>query len=99
MEYPVKVTMPPALMRGPDKTWIVAGCMIQVPQGTTQEEMHKWVTYVPPAPPQNVWKISSSSGGSYTVNRWPNGSWTCSCPGHKFHKRCKHVTEAKKLAA
>ena len=98
MKYPIEVRIPPAIMRGPEKTWIVAGCMIPVPQGTTMEEVGKWVVYVPPKPPASVWKIPSSGGGSYTVHRWPDGRWTCDCPGHKFHQKCKHVTHAKELA-
>ena len=97
MKYPIDVTVPPAIMRGVGKTWIVAGCMIPVPEGTTLEDVGKWVRYVPPKPSKSTWKIASSSGGNYTVHMWSAERWTCDCPGHKFHKRCKHVTKARQL--
>ena len=99
MKYPIDVMIRPAIMRGVDKAWVVAGCMIPVPLETTQEDIHKWVRYIPPASPENVWKVPSSTTGDYVVRRWPDGRWTCDCPGYKFHKRCKHVGVVKQSLA
>jgi len=94
MIYPVKVNMPPAITRDKDKTWIVAGCMIQVPSGTTCKEMHKFVTYERPTYNDvKTWKIASSQGGSYTVRCHDSDKYTCECPGFKFYKNCKHIKE------
>ena len=93
---PIRCSVPPAIMRGNGQTWIVAGCMIPVPEGTSRENMHRWVEYVPPRSPMDVWKVPSSTGGCYTVHQWSKDRWTCSCPGFKFHKRCKHVQQLQK---
>ena len=92
---PVRVSIPPAIMPGKEHDWIVAGCMIPVPKGTTREEMSRWVTYERSSSPMQVLKVPSSSGGTYTVHQWSVDRWTCTCPGFKFHKRCKHVRRAK----
>ena len=92
MKYPVKVTMPPGLMKSPHsgKTYIVAGCMIPVPDDTTFADMHKYVTYSLPKFDVQTWKIKSTSGSVYTVTR-RNESYTCDCAGFKFYRKCKHV--------
>jgi hypothetical protein len=94
MKFPIKVTMPPALVKGlgTGKTYIVAGCMIPVPDDTTREDMHKYVTYSRPKPASNIWKIKSDSGSTYTVTKRDNGNYTCNCVGFKFHRKCKHIT-------
>jgi len=94
MKYPVKVTMPPALMKSNDrgKTCIVAGCIVPVPDGTTKEDMHKYVTYTRPSSNFQTWKIESNSGSMYTVTKRSN-SFSCTCAGFKFYRKCKHINE------
>ena len=96
MRYPIKVTMPPALVPGlgVGKTYIVAGCMIPVPEGTTREDMHKYVTYEKKTSDAKSWKVKSSSGSTYTIRCYDNERYTCDCPGFKFHKGCKHISMA-----
>ena len=38
------------------------------------------------------WSITGSRGDVYTISL-SNGAWTCSCPGHGFRGRCRHVDE------
>lgn len=93
IEYPVKVSMPPAITRGPSgKTYIVAGCMIPVPEGTTRDDMHKYVKYERPKHDDvKTWKVASSSGSTYTVKCYDGNRYTCECAGYKFYKKCKHI--------
>ena len=93
LNFPIKVTMPPALMKSSvsGKTYIVAGCMIPVPDDTTREDMHKYVTYSRQNQTSKIWKIKSSSGSTYTVTKRDNGNYTCTCAGFKFHRKCKHI--------
>jgi len=42
-----------------------------------------------------VWKVKSSNGKE-TYNVVNNaGSWTCSCVGFQYHRRCKHIIAKK----
>lgn len=93
MKYPIKVTMPPAIMRGDDKTWIVAGCMIQVPNDITKEDIPKYATYNRKQHDVKTWKVKSSSGSTYTIKCYDSERYECSCQGFKFYKRCKHIAK------
>jgi hypothetical protein len=97
MKYPIKVSMPPGLTRSfSGQTYIIAGCMIPVPDGTTWDDMDKYVTYVrPDYSAIKSWKISSSTGGKYEVKRFNKDRYTCTCLGFKFNKKCKHITKVK----
>ena len=43
-------------------------------------------------PSGQTWTVSGSKGNSYTVSL-SGGRWSCSCPGHGFRNRCRHVDE------
>lgn len=43
-------------------------------------------------PSGQTWTVAGSKGNSYTVVL-SGGSWSCSCPGHGFRGRCRHVDE------
>ena len=43
-------------------------------------------------PKGQVWTVSGSKGGEYTVSL-DSGRWSCTCPGHGFRGRCRHVDE------
>ena len=95
LNFPVKVSMPPGLMKSSHsgRTYIVAGCMIPVPDGTTFADIHKFVTYTPPTYDVKSWKVKSSSGNTYTVTM-RNNRYSCDCAGYKFYRKCKHVKKA-----
>lgn len=38
------------------------------------------------------WTVTGSKGDAYTVSL-RSGQWTCSCPGHGFRGRCRHVDQ------
>ena len=46
----------------------------------------------PAQPKGQTWRVSGSKGNEYVVSE-SNGVWTCSCPGHGFRGRCRHVDE------
>ena len=98
MKYSVEVSMPPAIFKSSisGKTQAVGGSWVEVPEGTTLEDVHKYVTYSRPEYDIKSWKIKSSSGASYTVQRIDGKRYTCNCPGFKFRKRCKHVEKVMK---
>lgn len=43
-------------------------------------------------PRGQLWTVAGSKGGEYTVNL-DAGQWSCTCPGHGFRGRCRHVDE------
>ena len=43
-------------------------------------------------PKGQTWRVAGSKGNEYVVSL-SNGVWTCSCPGHGFRGRCRHVDE------
>ena len=48
----------------------------------------------PSVPSGQTWTVVGSKGNSYTVSL--SGSvWSCSCPGHGFRGRCRHVDDTR----
>ena len=43
-------------------------------------------------PKGQIWRVSGSKGNEYTVSLDGN-RWSCTCPGHGFRGRCRHVDE------
>jgi len=43
-------------------------------------------------PVGETWEVQGSKGNRYTVSR-DSGRWSCTCPGHGFRGRCRHVDE------
>lgn len=46
-------------------------------------------------PTGQTWTVAGSKGNSYTVSL-DSGRWSCTCPGHGFRGRCRHVDEIAK---
>lgn len=98
MKYPVEVHMNPAIIRSTvsGKTYAVAGIWVEIPDGTTLDDVHKYAKWVKPQYDIKSWKVKSSSGSTYTVQRINGDRYTCNCPGFKFRKRCKHTAKVMK---
>lgn len=47
---------------------------------------------IPATPSGQTWTVVGSKGNSYTVSL-SGGVWACSCPGHGFRGRCRHVDD------
>jgi hypothetical protein len=43
-------------------------------------------------PRGETWEVLGSKGNRYTVSR-DAGRWSCTCAGHGFRGRCRHVHE------
>ena len=99
----VKSNLNPAIFKSPStgKTYVVAGNQpwIEVPEGTTLDEV-QWVsTYKPDKGPletrEETFVVEGSKGNKYTVKQAKNGLWNCTCAGFGFRRKCKHVTNCK----
>jgi hypothetical protein len=93
MKYPIEVHMSPAITKSTvdGKTYAVAGRWVEVPDGTTLADVHKYVTHVRPQRDVESWQVLSSSGSTYTISRINGETLTCSCPGFGWRKKCKHT--------
>ena len=52
----------------------------------------------PEKPQGQTWTVTGSKGNQYFVNL-NAGHWSCTCPGHGFRGRCRHVDELVKTVA
>ena len=97
---PILVSMPPALFRNADGIcYAIAGsAWVEVPPETTFDDLPKYMTYVPRETKQvageKVWHVEGSKGNMYTV-KLSGGSYSCTCPGYGFRRKCRHITEIK----
>ena len=98
----VKSFLPPTLITTPSGTYAVfGGNWISVPKTTTFEEVRN--AWIPDRPAtkkvvskQNLtFNVSNSKGtDSYEVT-YINGSWSCTCPGYGFRRKCRHIDQTK----
>jgi len=100
-DLPIVVRMNPMLytdMSG--QKWAVSGeHWIEVPETLTLGDVGKYmITEQTETPAQAAvvrsYAVQGSKGNTYTV-RDNGGTWTCSCPGFGWRRKCKHV-EAQK---
>lgn len=100
---PVEVSVPPALYNS--HTGILYGIAgsvwVEVPAGTTLDELADYMVYKPlerqPAAGERTWQVKGSKGNSYTV-KLSNGSYSCTCAGYGFRRKCRHIEEIKEGA-
>ena len=93
MRFPIEVEMNPTVTTFPSgKTWAISGeTWIQVPADTSREDLSKWMKWKRPVSNTETVKVEGSRGNVYTVKRHRDtGNITCSCPGFKYHGKCKH---------
>ena len=71
---------------------------MEVPEGTTLDELSQYMVYKPrevvPVAGENSWSVKGSKGNIYTV-KLSQGVYSCSCPGYGFRRKCRHIAEIK----
>ena len=101
MELPVKVTWPPMLytdMSG--QKWAVSGQhWIEVPDTLTLDRIGEYMVvdqrFTPTQTPDvRTYDVQGSTGNTYTVKQDAD-TWTCTCPGFGWRRKCRHITEVK----
>jgi hypothetical protein len=97
--YPAKMNQPPAILVSGGKTYAVGGNWVEIPNGTTRENLHLYAIYERPELPKPMQKYSvkSSNGKSkYIVEVWNDKKITCDCSGYRFRNKCKHASAVQK---
>jgi len=97
---PVEVVWPPILANMPSGRYAISGTTwIRVPDDTTREDLPRYMVVEQretPVVSRDVrsYEVQGSKGDTYTVTD-NGGTWTCTCPGFGWRRKCKHV-EAQK---
>jgi len=104
MTLPIEVTWPPMLYTDrAGQKWAVSGQhWVEVPDTLTLDRVGEYMVVAErkePAPLAEVhtYDVVGSKGDTYTVTD-NGGTWTCTCPGFGWRRKCKHV-EAQKDAS
>ena len=101
MDLPVKVTWPPMLytdMSG--QKWAVSGQhWIEVPDTLTLDRVDEYMVvdqrFTPAQSPDvRTYEVQGSTGNTYPVTQ-DGDTWTCTCPGFGWRRKCRHITELK----
>jgi len=101
MDLPIVVSMNPMLYTDRSgQKWAVSGQhWVEVPDTLTLDQVGKYMIMEPyetPAQAADVvsYEVQGSKGNTYNVTD-NGGTWTCTCPGFGWRRKCKHV-EAQK---
>ena len=100
MTIPVEVQWPPALFTSIDgKRYAISGNVwVEVPLDTTQDNVHVYMVVkkreTTEADSDSSWEVLGSKGTKYTVSL-RSGSWSCTCAGFGWRRKCKHIKEKK----
>jgi len=98
---PITVTWPPMLYTDQQgQKWAASGHhRVMVPDDLTIDRVSDYMVVAEretPAVSRDVrsYEVQGSKGNTYTVTD-NGGTWTCTCPGFGWRRKCKHV-EAQK---
>ena len=101
MSEPIKVTWPPMLYTdNSGQKWAISGQhWIEVPDDMTLDRVGEYMVvddrFTPPQLTEVLtYDVVGSKGDTYTVTN-DRGSWTCTCAGFGFRRKCRHITEVK----
>lgn len=65
---------------------------VEVKRNTWKFDLSIRIEEVEEKPRGETWTVAGSKGNSYTVSL-DSGRWSCTCPGHGFRNKCRHVEE------
>ena len=80
--------------------WAISGQhWIEVPDDMTLDRVGEYMVVDDRFTPSQLtevltYDVVGSKGNTYTVTN-DRGSWTCTCAGFGFRRKCRHITEIK----
>ena len=96
-----KVTCTPAIVRVGGKTIVAGGFMEETWDGITMQEVSqlfpraKFVPTPKVAPEVKEYQVVSSKGDKHYTVTYRNDSYSCSCPGYGWRRKCRHIESVK----
>lgn len=96
---PVKMPMPPAIVKSGGITYAVGGIWLKIPDDTTYSNLHLYAVHERielPKPLQKFAVKSSNGRTKYIVEVWNDKKITCNCSGYRFRNKCKHASAVQK---
>ena len=101
MDLPITVTWPPMLYTDfTGQKWAVSGQhWIEVPDTLTLDQISEYMVVDDRFTPSETietrtYTIKGRKGYPYTVTDH-GGTWTCTCAGFGWRRKCRHIIEAK----
>lgn len=94
----IRTKLRPGIIKSNGKTYAVGGQWIEVPEGTTLDDIlwDKPNVIDKPRPKGKSITVKGSKGNEYTVSYNPTSKViSCTCTGYQFRKKCKHQKELK----
>tara|TARA_B100000941_G_scaffold254540_1_gene202782 strand:- start:174 stop:665 length:492 start_codon:yes stop_codon:yes gene_type:complete len=98
---PIVVDMPPLLYTDAnDQKWAISGQnWIEVPDDTTFEDLDRYMVVrqrsdTSPVAEVRTYDVEGSKGNTYTVTDH-GGTWTCTCAGFGWRRKCRHIREVR----
>ena len=100
-QKPIAVDWPPMLYTDlAGQKWAVSGQnWLEVPEETTFKDLDQYMVVakregVQPLAEVRTYDVEGSKGNRYTVTDH-GGTWTCTCAGFGWRRKCRHITEVK----
>jgi hypothetical protein len=91
----------PAIVRVRGKTFVAAGFLEEAWEGITMQEVDQLFPHAkfvpPPAAKQETkeYQVVSSKGDKHYTVTYRNDSYSCSCPGYGWRRKCRHIESVK----
>jgi len=91
----------PAIARFRGKTFVAAGFLEEAWEGITLQEAgqlyprEKFVPTPKAAPEVKEYQVVSSKGDKHYTVTYRNDSYSCSCPGYGWRRKCRHIEGVK----
>ena len=88
---------PPAIVHTVDGAFATAGNEpVKIPEDTPLDQLYSDYNTKPLTRHGSIeeaclWEVTGSTGKKYTVERDMRGTYSCTCLGYSYRKKCSHI--------